>query len=130
MQANRRCDTAPELRFRSALHQRGFRFRKDYRVDLQDLRVRIDIAFPRAMVAGFVDGCFWHRCPEHGSDPCRNGDFWQRKLDRNVERDRRVDAELKAAGWKVVRVWEHEPVEAGADRIGRVVSQATARSLN
>lgn len=117
MQANRRCDTGPERRLRSVLHARGQRFRKDYRLDLDQLRVRIDIAFTAARVAVFVDGCFWHRCPEHGSDPRRNGEFWRRKLDANVARDERVDAALGAAGWTVLRVWEHEPAEAAADRI-------------
>src|SRR5688572_30086132 len=69
MQANRRCDTGPERRLRSLLHARGYRFRKDHRVDLDRVRVHIDIAFTRAKVATFVDGCFWHRCREHGSDP-------------------------------------------------------------
>jgi DNA mismatch endonuclease (patch repair protein) len=64
-----------------------------------------------------VDGCFWHRCPEHGSDPRRNGEFWRRKLDANVARDERVDAALAAAGWTVLRVWEHEPAGSAADRI-------------
>jgi len=117
MKANRRCDTGPERKLRSVLHGRGLRFRKDYRVDVDWLRVRIDVAFPRARVAAFVDGCFWHRCPRHGSDPRRNGEFWRRKLDANVKRDRRVDTALPSAGWIVVRVWEHEPVEAAADRV-------------
>lgn len=132
MKANRRCDTGPELRLRSLLHSRGHRFRKDYRLDLDQLRgldldqlrVRIDIAFPRARVAAFVDGCFWHRCPQHGSDPRRNGEFWRRKLDANVERDHRVDAALAAAGWTVVRVWEHEPPEAAADRVVATLCRA------
>lgn len=117
MKANRRCDTGPEVRLRSLLYSHGHRFRKDYRLDLDRLRVRIDVAFPGAKVAAFVDGCFWHRCPQHGSDPRRNGDFWRRKLDANVERDHRVDAALAAAGWTVVRVWEHEPPQAAADRV-------------
>ncbi len=130
MQANRRCDTGPERRLRSALYARGLRFRKDYRVDLDGLRVRIDVAFPRAKVAAFVDGCFWHRCPKHGSDPRRNGEFWRRKLDANVQRDNRVDLALTAAGWIVVRVWEHERPETAADQILSVLGavRAEARS--
>lgn len=117
MKANRRCDTGPERRLRSTLHACGYRFRKDYRVDLEDLRVHVDVAFPRDRVAVFVDGCFWHRCPEHGSDPRRNGDFWRRKLDANVERDQRVTEALVSAGWKVIRVWEHEPSEEAAGQV-------------
>jgi DNA mismatch endonuclease, patch repair protein len=124
MLSNRRTDTGPELRLRSLLHAHGARFRKDYRIDLNNLRVRADIAFPRYRLAVFVDGCFWHRCPEHGSDPRRNGDFWQRKLDRNVERDRRVDAALARADWKVLRFWEHIPEQKAVGQILAWISQA------
>lgn len=124
MQGNRRCDTGPERRLRSVLHSLGRRFRKDYRLDLDSLRVRVDIAFTAPRVAVFVDGCFWHRCPEHGTDPHCNGEFWRRKLDANVARDRRVDTALEAAGWTVLRVWEHEPPGTAADRITTVLSRA------
>lgn len=117
MQSNRRTDTGPERALRSALHCRGLRFRKDYRVDLPDVRVRIDVAFPTRRLAVFVDGCFWHRCPQHGTHPRLNGDFWERKLQRNVERDARVDAALATAGWTVVRCWEHEPADVAAARV-------------
>jgi DNA (cytosine-5)-methyltransferase 1 len=86
--------------------------------------VRVDIAFPRERLAVFVDGCFWHRCPEHATDPRNNAEFWRRKLERNVERDRRVDAALAVAGWQIIRSWEHEPVDAVADRIATMVGQA------
>jgi DNA mismatch endonuclease (patch repair protein) len=109
MLSNRGVDTAPEIELRSRLHKAGARFRKHRRIDLDGLRVKPDVVFPGPQIAVFVDGCFWHRCPEHGTDPVRNGEFWQRKLDRNVERDRRVDASLDAAGWKVLRFWEHIP---------------------
>jgi DNA mismatch endonuclease (patch repair protein) len=75
-------------------------------------RVRPDIAFTARRVAVFVDGCFWHCCPEHGSKPAVNVGYWDPKLRRNVERDRAADTALAAAGWEVVRVWEHEPLEA------------------
>jgi DNA mismatch endonuclease, patch repair protein len=113
MRANRRTDTKPELALRRALHRQGYRFRKDYRLDLTDgKRVRPDIAFTARRVAVFVDGCFWHACPEHGSKPSANVWYWEPKLRRNVERDRAADAALAAAGWNVVRVWEHESLEA------------------
>ncbi len=112
MRANRRKDTKPELALRRALHARGYRYRKDYRLDLPGARVRPDIAFTARRVAVFVDGCFWHCCPEHGSQPASNTWYWAPKLARNVERDAAADAALAAAGWRVVRVWEHEPVES------------------
>ena len=112
MRANRRTDTKPELALRRALHQLGYRFRKDYRLDLDSgRRVRPDIAFTARRVAVFVDGCFWHACPQHGSKPQANDWYWTPKLQRNVERDRAADETLAAAGWQVVRVWEHESLE-------------------
>ena len=111
MRAIRRADTKPELALRSALHRAGYRFRKDYRLDLDaGARVRPDIAFTARRVAVFVDGCFWHACPEHGRNPAVNEWYWAPKLRRTVERDRAADAALAAAGWRVVRIWEHEPL--------------------
>jgi len=112
MRANRRTDTKPELALRRALHRLGYRYRKDYRLDLDGgRRVRPDIAFTARKVAIFVDGCFWHACPEHGSKPRANEWYWGPKLTRNVERDRVNDAALTTAGWTVVRLWEHLPLE-------------------
>ena len=125
MRANRRKDTKPELALRQALHRQGFRYRKDFRLDLDGARVRPDIAFTARRVAVFVDGCFWHCCPEHGSQPANNTWYWGPKLARNVERDRTADAALVAAGWSVVRVWEHESVEGA---VGAVVA-ALARAV-
>jgi DNA mismatch endonuclease, patch repair protein len=119
MLANRRSDTAPELALRSELHVRGLRFRKDHRVDLTDCAVRPDVVFTRARVAVFIDGCFWHRCPLHATDPKANSDYWGPKLRANAARDRRVDDALSAAGWTVVRIWEHEDVIDAADRVCR-----------
>ena len=113
MRAIKRTGTKPELALRSALHRQGYRFRKDYRLDLASgARVRPDIAFTARRVAVFVDGCFWHVCPEHGRDPTVNEWYWAPKLRRNMERDRAADAALAAAGWQVVRVWEHESLDA------------------
>ncbi len=108
-----RRDTHPEVALRKALHARGLRFRKDYR----PLPGRPDLAFTRARLAVFVDGCFWHSCPEHATRPKNNAGWWAAKLDANVARDRRQDQQLVDAGWTVVRVWEHEQVSAAADRI-------------
>ena len=112
MRANRRTDTKPELALRRALHRQGYRFRQDFRLDLDgSARVRPDIAFTGRRVAVFVDGCFWHVCPQHGRDPTVNESYWSTKLRRNVERDRAADAALAAAGWQVVRVWEHQSLD-------------------
>jgi len=125
MRANRRTDTKPELALRRALHGRGYRYRKDYRLDLDGgKRVRPDIAFTARRVAVFVDGCFWHCCPEHGSKPAVNVGYWDPKLRRNVERDRAADAALAAAGWAVVRIWEHESV---ADAVAAVLAALARR---
>lgn len=109
MVSNRSTDTGPEIEIRSQLHRAGARFRKHRAIKLDGLRVRPDLVFVGPRIAVFVDGCFWHRCPLHGTDPVRNGDFWRRKLDRNVERDRTVDAALVDADWRVIRLWEHVP---------------------
>ena len=124
MRANRRTDTKPELALRHALHRLGYRYRKDYRLDLDSgRRVRPDIAFTARKVAVFVDGCFWHACPEHGSKPRANEWYWGPKLIKNVERDRVNDAALILAGWTVVRLWEHVPID---EAVGTVVTALTA----
>ena len=121
MKGNKKTNTKPEIALRRALWAQGLRFRKDYRIDLSDRRVRVDIVFTTAKVAVFVDGCFWHGCPDHGNQPKVNSDYWGPKLKRNVERDREIDLSLEAAGWRVVRVWEHEAVEAVARRLAELV---------
>ena len=126
MRANRRTDTKPELALRRALHRLGYRYRKDYRLDLDSgRRVRPDIAFTARKVAVFVDGCFWHACPQHGSKPRANEWYWGPKLLKNVERDRVNDAALILAGWTVVRLWEHVPVN---DAVATVETALTASS--
>jgi DNA mismatch endonuclease, patch repair protein len=118
MRAIRRTDTKPEVALRRALHRQGYRFRKDHRLDLAGgARVRPDIAFTARRVAVFVDGCFWHACPEHGGKPAANVWYWEPKLRRNVERDRAADNALRAAGWNVVRIWEHEPLDAAVTSV-------------
>ncbi|MFK0246685.1 very short patch repair endonuclease [Amycolatopsis azurea] len=113
MQANKRSDTKPEIALRKALHRLGYRYRKDLRLVLEGgVRVRPDVVFTARKVAVFVDGCFWHVCPEHGREPTSNEWYWTPKLRRNMERDRLVTTALKEAGWLVVRVWEHEPLPA------------------
>ncbi|MEV0971235.1 very short patch repair endonuclease [Microtetraspora glauca] len=117
MQANRRADTKPEVALRSALHRLGYRYRKDLRLDLEGVRVRPDIVFNARKVAVFVDGCFWHVCPEHGRQPTINEWYWTPKLRRNMERDQAVNAALEGAGWRVVRLWEHELLPAAVEAV-------------
>lgn len=124
MRGNRSRDTGPELALRRLLHRRGLRYRVDF-APLPGVRRRADIVFTRAKVAVFVDGCFWHSCPEHGTTPVRNADYWVPKLQRNQDRDRETDAQLVTAGWTVVRVWEHEPVDSAAERVEQVVRERT-----
>jgi DNA mismatch endonuclease (patch repair protein) len=112
MRGNRRRDTSPELRLRSALHRSGRRFRVDFPADVGNgRRPRPDIAFIRARLAVFVDGCFWHGCPEHGNAPKTNRSYWGPKLRRKVERALEDTRRLEEAGWCVLRLWEHVPLE-------------------
>ncbi|MEQ3551761.1 very short patch repair endonuclease [Pseudonocardia nematodicida] len=122
MQAIRRKDTKPEVRLRSALHRLGYRFRKDYRIDLPECRVRPDIVFTRAKLAVFVDGCFWHACPEHGTQPKQNVDYWNPKLRTNVLRDQRNNHALETAGWTVVRIWEHCAIDDATGAVREALS--------
>ena len=101
---------------RRELHRRGLRFR----VNMAGLPGRPDIAFTRVCLAVFIDGCFWHMCPEHSTMPKNNSAWWRDKLLRNVERDRDVDVRLGLLGWHVVHAWEHEnPVDV-ADSLQRL----------
>jgi len=124
MRSNRRRDTRPERRLRSALHARGWRFRVDLVIPVGDGKPRPDVAFTRWGVAVFVDGCFWHCCPVHGRPPISNGAYWRPKLARNVERDRLDTQRLEAAGWTVVRLWEHVPLQEGIERVERALKSA------
>ncbi|MEV5296491.1 very short patch repair endonuclease [Amycolatopsis methanolica] len=118
MQANRRSDTKPEVALRRALHRLGYRYRKDLLLRLPEgVKVRPDIVFTGRKVAVFVDGCFWHVCPEHGREPTTNEWYWTPKLRRNIQRDRTVNRALENAGWRVVRVWEHEDLPAAVDTV-------------
>lgn len=116
MRANRHRDTKPELALRSILHSRGLRFRVDCS-PMKGVRSRADIVFTKAKIAVFVDGCFWHGCPEHFIMPKTNTDYWSTKISRNAARDTSVNRTLKDAGWTVMRVWEHEDSNVAADGI-------------
>jgi len=123
MERQPRRDTKPELALRSAVWRLGLR----YRVDIAPIsgRRRADLVFTRAKVAVYVDGCFWHSCPTHATIPKANRLWWVAKLEANVRRDRDTDERLADAGWTTVRVWEHEPANAAAERIALVVVAAS-----
>lgn len=116
MRANPSRNTGPELRLRSALHALGLRYRANQALRLDEGRpVLVDVLFPKERLAVFLDGCFWHSCPTHGTTPRANSGYWLPKLRRNAERDKQTLARLESAGWSVLRVWEHEdPADAAA----------------
>jgi len=120
MSKQRRRDTGPELALRRELHRRGLRYRVDTR-PIAVSRCRADIVFAGQKVAVFVDGCFWHGCPDHATFPAHNRDWWAAKLAANALRDRRFDGQLTEAGWRPIRVWEHEDMTRAADRVEQAV---------
>lgn len=130
MTNTKRRDTQPELALRSALHAMGLRYSVDRRVE--GTRGRIDIAFPTERVAVYVDGCFWHSCPEHGTVPKQNREWWVEKLAANKARDEAADAKLRADGWTVLRFWEHDDPKtaARAVRVAVVAARRAAQKLS
>ncbi len=130
MVGNRKRDTRPELALRSALHGRGLRYRVDLKLGAVRSAPRPDIAFTRVRVAVFVDGCFWHGCPEHGTSPRINESYWSAKIARNQQRDAENDARLRNLGWVVMRVWEHEETERAADAVEEMVRSREAMRLS
>lgn len=109
-----------ERALRSELHRRGLRFRLHQRL-LTNSRRTVDIVFSRSRVAVLLDGCFWHGCPTHGTWPKNNAAWWREKIEANTARDRDTDRRLTDAGWHVLRIWEHEPIEVAADLIEALV---------
>lgn len=124
MQGNRRRDTSPELALRRLLHAAGLRYRVDAR-PLKDLNRRADLVFYGRRVAVFVDGCYWHGCPEHGTVAQTNAAYWASKIGRNRERDADTNRRLREAGWTVVRVWEHEDPAIAAERVQALLTSPT-----
>lgn len=116
--------TGPEMELRRRLHRRGLR----YRVNRRDLPGTPDISFSRAKLAVFVDGCFWHGCPEHGTVPKANREWWRRKLEANRERDARKDSALRDRGWMPIHIWEHENPDEAAERIVELWRRRTGRA--
>lgn len=116
MQSNKGRDTRPELALRSAVHAMGLRFRVSIR-PVRSIRRTADLVFTRARLAVFVDGCFWHGCPEHHTVSKTNAEYWATKVEKNRARDRETDRLLEAEGWTVLRIWEHEDPSVCADRV-------------
>ncbi len=112
-------DTNAELAVRRLLHAAGMRYRVEYPVPGMPRR-RIDVAFTGVKVAVLIDGCFWHGCPQHATQPKSNADWWRNKLERNMTRDRETTDHLTARGWTVLRFWEHVP----PDEVARAIQTA------
>lgn len=117
-------DTAPEIAVRKLLHAAGLRYRVNVPVPGMGRRT-IDIVFGSAKVAVFLDGCFWHGCPQHATQPKSNADWWRTKLDKNIARDRETTEHLEAQGWTVLRFWEHESPETVAQAVALARAAAT-----
>lgn len=122
MTSNKGRDTKPERALRSAVHALGLRFYVSRR-PIPGLRRTADLVFPRLRLAVFLDGCFWHGCPDHHTVAKTNAGFWAEKVEANRRRDRDTDGRLRAAGWTVVRVWEHEDAAEAARRVLAVVRE-------
>ena len=123
----RQTGTGAEIALRRELYRRGLRYRIDFEVLKKPRRVA-DIAFPGRMIAIFVDGCFWHGCPEHATWPKQNSDFWRQKIETNRLRDADTNSRLLDAGWTVLRFWEHQsPIEA-AETAAQTVAMAKRRA--
>lgn len=120
MLGNRSRDTEPELALRRRLHALGMRFYVDRR-PIPSLRRTADVLFPVTQVAVFVDGCYWHGCVMHCHLPTTNADYWRTKIYRTKVRDASTTATLEAAGWIVVRVWEHDDSDEAAKAVAAVV---------
>lgn len=122
MQAIRSRDTKPELLIRQLVHASGLRYRVAAR-PLPSLRRTADMVFGPAKVAVFIDGCYWHGCPEHYVPPKTNSGYWSEKVVRNMTRDRDTDEQLRDAGWVVLRFWEHEDSDSCARQITAMVRE-------
>jgi DNA mismatch endonuclease (patch repair protein) len=121
MRSNKGRDTSPEIALRRRVHRLGLRYRVNQR-PIASLRRTADMVFPRWNLVVFVDGCFWHSCPEHGSIPAARREWWAAKLERTVERDRETNETLRDAGWTVLRIWEHEDADEAALRVAAALN--------
>lgn len=122
MLAAKQRDTKPEIELQTLLEKAGLQFEVNALLPI-GLRRRADILIRDAQLAVFVDGCFWHGCPIHGTWPKQNAEFWRKKIETNKQRDRDTDNRLQEAGWRVIRVWEHQDMEEVSDSICRIADQ-------
>lgn len=129
MQGVRQKNTSAESSLRRKLHALGLRYRIQVPILAQPRRVA-DVVFRGLRVAVFVDGCFWHGCPQHATWPKENAEFWRAKILANRQRDRDTDKRLRAAGWRVVRVWAHEPPERAARRVAKIIAKRKSQSTS
>ena len=127
MRSQKGRDTVPEIRLRQQLWRRGLRYRVNAKLPAPLGRRTADLVFSGARIAVFVDGCFWHGCPLHGTWPKANSVWWREKIRANIERDRDTDERLEAAGWLVVRGWEHDDPSQLADRVEAAYRQRSSR---
>lgn len=122
MRANPSKNNEFELRIRKRLHSLGYRYRVDYPVPIPEMRRRrIDIAFPSKKLAVFLDGCYWHGCPLHGSMPKANQKAWEEKIRKTQTRDKQTTLALEKAGWTVLRFWEHDSDDTILEKITSVL---------
>lgn len=128
MRGNRSRDTKPELRLRSYLHALGLRYRVSVR-PIPSIRRTADVVFSSARVAVFVDGCYWHGCPDHYRPAKRNTEFWSEKIEANRRRDAETDRLLEESGWTVVRVWEHDDLFNSAQAVAELVRAKRAPEI-
>lgn len=126
MLANRSRDTGPEMAIRKRVHAMGLRYRVSARPIL-GLRRTADLVFPTERIAVFIDGCFWHGCPEHRRQPRANAEYWAAKVQRNRQRDVDTDLALDRSGWTILRFWEHERPDEVAESIRQAVEIARLR---
>lgn len=123
MLANKRRDTNPEMAIRRLAHAAGLRYRVDAK-PLPDLNRRADMVFTRARVAVFIDGCYWHGCPEHGTTATTNSAYWGAKIKGNRQRDEDTVRRLREQGWVVVRIWEHDDPRDAVQKLVSIVRAA------
>lgn len=125
MKGNKGWDTRPESMVRSLLHREGYRFRKHVRLVCDGVVCKPDIVFSAAKVGVFIDGCFWHCCPEHGRVPGgRNAEYWEEKFAKNRSRDLRQTAAMEREGWTVLRIWEHVSPKDAVEEVGETLRRA------
>lgn len=129
MRAAKPKNTKPEELLRAALDHLGLVYANDL-ILLPGLRRKTDIVFEAQHVAVYVDGCFWHGCPIHGTWPKQNAEFWRNKIETNQRRDADTDRQLREAGWTVIRIWEHQDVEEVARHIYEILRLVDEEALS